>query len=282
MNNAETRPRFLNQCLLLTQHLGRRLYRKLHQSRTSVAWLLVSMGLFLLLWEIASLLFNNPTLLPAPWAVLEGFFALMRDGSLLVDIQASLQRVFVGFLIASAIGAPSGIFLAYFYVPRQIMVPIVTLLRPIPPIAWIPLAILWFGIGNASSYFITAIAAFFPIFINSFAGGRAVERHHIHAAKCLGAKQTALFTKVLLPSALPLVWAGLRIGLGQSWMAVVTSELIASQSGLGYMIQANRINLETSYVLVGMVVIGILGSLMNATLGSVEKYIIPWKSEYLH
>jgi ABC-type nitrate/sulfonate/bicarbonate transport system permease component len=90
-----------------------------------------------------------------------GFFSLVRDGSLLGDIQASLQRVLVGFLIASMIGAPLGIFLAYFYIPRQILLPIITLLRPIPPIAWIPLAILWFGIGNSSSYFITAIAAFF-------------------------------------------------------------------------------------------------------------------------
>lgn len=282
MSNAETCLNGLNFCLRLGQTLGRSAYRKLYEFRTSAAWLIISMALFLLVWMIAAFLFNNPTLLPMPWAVLEGFFSLIQDGSLIADVQASLQRVFVGFLIASIIGAPLGIFLAYFYVPRQIMVPIITLLRPIPPIAWIPLAILWFGIGNASSYFITAIAAFFPVFINSFAGGRAVDRHHIHAAKCLGAKQTALFSKVLLPSALPLVWAGLRIGLGQSWMAVVTSELIAAQSGLGYMIQANRLNLETSYVLVGMVAIGILGSLMNAVLGYIEKYIIPWKAEYLH
>lgn len=281
MNNVD-RPNVLSKSLLLIQCCLKQLYRKLQESGVSAAWLMVSMFLFLSVWTIAASLFNNSTLLPAPWAVLQGFFALMHDGSLIEDIEASLQRVFIGFLIASIIGAPLGIFLAYFYVPRQIMVPIITLLRPIPPIAWIPLAILWFGIGNSSSYFITAIAAFFPVFINSFAGGRSVDRHHLHAAKCLGARRIALFTKVLLPSALPLVWAGLRIGLGQSWMAVVTSELIAAQSGLGYMIQTNRINLETSYVLVGMVVIGILGSLMNAALGYIEQYIIPWKAEYLH
>jgi len=282
MNNTEIPLHLPDRVLRLAQSSFRRLQYKLHESRASAAWLVISMMLFLLVWTVASLLFKSSTLLPSPWAVLEGFFSLVRDGSLLGDIQASLQRVLVGFLIASMIGAPLGIFLAYFYIPRQILLPIITLLRPIPPIAWIPLAILWFGIGNSSSYFITAIAAFFPVFINSFAGGRAVDRHHIYAAKCLGAKQAALFTKVLLPSALPLVWAGLRIGLGQSWMAVVTSELIAAQSGLGYMIQANRLNLETSYVLVGMVVIGILGSFMNAALGYIEKYLIPWKSEYLH
>jgi ABC-type nitrate/sulfonate/bicarbonate transport system permease component len=245
------------------------------------SWLAVSFVLFILVWSAISLLFNNAILLPTPRAVLTGFLALMKDGSLLSDIQASLKRVFIGFFIASCIAPPLGIFLAYFKIPRQIMLPIITLLRPIPPIAWIPLAILWFGIGDASSYFITALAAFFPIFINSFAGGKAVESQHINAAKCLGAKRVSLVIRIFLPSAMPLIWAGLRIGLGQSWMAVVTSELIAAQSGLGYMIQANRLNLETSSVLVGMIVIGSLGSLMNVALGYLERHIIPWKQEYL-
>ncbi|MBD2536448.1 ABC transporter permease [Nostoc flagelliforme FACHB-838] len=249
---------------------------------TNFRWLVISLVSFLLLWGTVSLLLNEPTLLPTPWEVFIGFFNLIKDGQLLTDIQASLQRVFIGFFIATCLAVPLGIILAYFYIPRQILLPIITILRPIPPIAWIPLAILWFGIGDSSSYFITALAAFFPIFINSFAGGKAVEHQHINAAKCLGARRFSLVTTIFLPSAMPQVWAGLRIGLGQSWMAVVTSELIAAQSGLGYMIQANRLNLETSYVLVGMVVIGILGALMNAALGYIEQYVIPWKPQYLH
>lgn len=263
-------------------HLSDKVIQKLFEFRKNLIWLFLSMLVFLAVWSLAALQFDNPVLLPTPWAVVQGFFTLVQDGTLAKDIQASLQRVFVGFLLASIVGAPLGIALAYFFIPQKIMLPIITLLRPIPPIAWIPLAILWFGIGNSSSYFITAVAAFFPVFINSFAGGRSVDRHHIYAAKCLGAKPPSLFFRVLLPSALPLVWSGLRIGLGQSWMAVVTSELIAAQSGLGYMIQTNRLNLETSHVLVGMVVIGVLGSLMNTGLGYAERYVIPWKSEYLH
>jgi ABC-type nitrate/sulfonate/bicarbonate transport system permease component len=130
----------------------------------------ISLVSFLLLWGTVSLLLNEPTLLPTPWEVFIGFFNLIKDGQLLTDIQASLQRVFIGFFIASCLAVPLGIILAYFYIPRQILLPIITILRPIPPIAWIPLAILWFGIGDSSSYFITALAAFFPIFINSFAG----------------------------------------------------------------------------------------------------------------
>ena len=157
--------------------------------------------------------------------------------------------------------------------------PIVTFLRPIPPIAWIPIAILWFGIGDPPSYFITAIAAFFPIFINSYAGGHSVRPEHVHAARSLGARPRALFARIYLPSAMPMIATGLRIGLGQSWMAVVTAELIAAHSGLGYMIQANRLALETGLVLVGMCVIGLLGAGMSVLLEIFERRVlVPWKT----
>ena len=138
-----------------------------------------------------------------------------------------------GFLIASSIAVPLALLMAFFKPLNLLLSPIVSFLRPIPPIAWIPIAILWFGIGDPPSYFITALAAFFPIFINSFAGGNAVRPEHVHAARSLGAGPRALFTRIYLPSAMPMISTGLRIGLGQSWMAVVTAELIAAQTGLG-------------------------------------------------
>lgn len=243
-----------------------------------VVWLAASYTLFILVWNAAAGTMANPVLLPSFGATLSAFGRVAADGSLATDVLASLQRVFVGFTIASAIAVPLAMLMSYFLALRQLMLPIVTLLRPIPPIAWIPIAILWFGIGNEASYFITALAAFFPIFLNSFAGGLAVEPRHIHAAKFMGAGRNALLLRIFLPSALPHIWTGLKIGLGQSWMAVVTAELVAAQSGLGYMIQINRINLETSSVLVGMVVIGILGSSMTAGLAWVERYVLPWQA----
>jgi len=242
-----------------------------------LCWLAASYGLFITVWNIAAGTLGNPVLLPSFGSTLSAFGRLVADGTLLKDVLASLQRVFVGFLIASSIAVPLAMLMAYFMILRRLMLPIVTLLRPIPPIAWIPIAILWFGIGNEASYFITALAAFFPIFLNSFAGGLAVEPRHIHAAKFMGAGRNALILRIFLPSALPHIWTGLKIGLGQSWMAVVTAELVAAQSGLGYMIQVNRINLETSAVLVGMVVIGILGSAMTAGLAWVERHVLPWQ-----
>lgn len=246
---------------------------------SGAAWMAAGLGILALIWTLVALRLNNPVLLPTPTVVLEGFYQLFADGLLLKDVVASLKRVFIGFLIASAIGVPLAMLLAYFVALRRLILPVVNLIRPIPPIAWIPIAILWFGIGDKPSFFITAIAAFFPIFLNSFFGGISVEDQHLNAARCLGAKKVSLVVRIMFPSALPMIWTGLKIGLGQSWMAVVTAELIAAQSGLGYMIQVSRLNLETSYVLVGMVTIGILGSLMALALTSVERYVLPWKQK---
>jgi ABC-type nitrate/sulfonate/bicarbonate transport system permease component len=241
-------------------------------------WALIGISLFLSLWTLASLRIGNAVLLPKPQSVLFGFVELVREGSLLSDILASLRRVIGGFVIASVIAVPLALLMAFFRPLNLLLSPIVSFLRPIPPIAWIPIAILWFGIGDPPSYFITALAAFFPIFINSFAGGNAVRPEHVHAARSLGAGPRALFARIYLPSAMPMISTGLRIGLGQSWMAVVTAELIAAQSGLGYMIQANRLSLETSLVLVGMCTIGLLGALMSVGLEALEKHVlIPWK-----
>jgi ABC-type nitrate/sulfonate/bicarbonate transport system permease component len=230
----------------------------------------------LLIWSVASGALN-PVLLPYPSAVLEAYGELFADGSLMRDMGASLTRVFGGFAIAASIAPPLALVLASSWTLRCLVLPIVTLIRPIPPIAWIPLAILWFGLGNPPSYFITALAAFFPIFLNSFAGGQALEPEHVNAARSLGARRGSLLLYVMLPSALPHITTGLRIGLGQAWMAVVTAELVAAQSGLGFMIQASRLNLETSRVLVGMTLIGILGASMTASLSMIErKLIVPW------
>jgi NitT/TauT family transport system permease protein len=243
-------------------------------------WTLAGVASFLAVWTLAALKIGNPVLLPTPDAVVSGFVDLIRDGTLLPDVAASMRRVLGGFAIAALVAVPLALLMAFARPVRLLLSPIVSFLRPIPPIAWIPIAILWFGIGDPPSYFITAVAAFFPIFINSYAGGQSVRPEHVHAARSLGAGRQALFFRIYLPSALPMISTGLRIGLGQSWMAVVTAELIAAHSGLGYMIQANRLALETGLVLVGMCVIGLLGAAMSGALEWVERTVlVPWRTE---
>jgi ABC-type nitrate/sulfonate/bicarbonate transport system permease component len=243
-------------------------------------WSIAGIAVFLGVWAIASSRIGNAVLLPDPSAVVSGFFSLLNDGTLWSDVRASMKRVLGGFAIASLIAVPLALAMAFSRRLGLLLNPVVIFLRPIPPIAWIPIAILWFGIGDPPSYFITAVAAFFPIFINSYAGGHAVQPEHLHAARSLGAGPRALFLRIYLPSAMPMIATGLRIGLGQSWMAVVTAELIAAHSGLGYMIQANRLALETGLVLVGMCVIGILGAVMSVLLEVLErKVLVPWKTQ---
>jgi len=245
----------------------------------NMAWAVAGIVLFLAVWTAASSLTGNPVLLPDPVAVVVGFISLVGDGTLLTDVQASMRRVLGGFAIAACAAVPLALLMAFSRRIGLLLTPVITFLRPIPPIAWIPIAILWFGIGDPPSYFITAVAAFFPIFINSYAGGHSVRPEHVHAARSLGAGPQALFMRIYLPSAMPMIATGLRIGLGQSWMAVVTAELIAAHSGLGYMIQANRLALETGLVLVGMCVIGILGALMSVLLEVLERRVlVPWKT----
>lgn len=235
------------------------------------------MAAFLALWTLVSHRLNSPVLLPPPIEILKTYGELIADGSLAGDVKASLVRVFAGFMIAASLAVPLALLLAYSRILRGLVMPLIAFVRPIPPIAWIPLAILWMGLGDPPSYFITAIAAFFPIFLNSFVGGSSLHEEHINAARSLGAKPAALLATVMLPSALPMIATGLRIGLGQAWMAVVTAELIAAQSGLGYMIQISRLGLETARVLVGMTVIGLLGALMIGALGMIERrLIVPW------
>jgi ABC-type nitrate/sulfonate/bicarbonate transport system permease component len=221
----------------------------------------------------------NPLIMPAPLDVLKSLFLMLLKGPLLVDIWSSTKRVFVGFLFASLVAVPLGITLGWNRSLSHYFLPVIELLRPIPPIAWIPLAILWFGIGDSSSYFITSLASFFPIFVNSFAGAKNVEKVYINAALSLGASNKLIATDILIPSTLPFIFTGMRLGLGVAWMSVIAAELIAARSGLGYMIQLHRMLLETQKVISGMVVIGSIGFAMNLFMLYLQKKFIPWKPD---
>lgn len=232
----------------------------------------------LLLWQtcVQSGLWNR-LIIASPIEVMKAILLMLRSGALIGDVAASLKRVFFGFTISMVVGVPLGLFLGSSKKVKPYFMPIIEVLRPIPPIAWIPLAILWFGLSDKSSYFITMIASFFSIFLNSYAGAEHVEQVHINAALCLGADRRDILKKIFLPSALPFIFTGIRVGLGFAWMSVIAAEMIAARSGLGYMIQLNRMMLETQNVIAGMVIIGFLGFMMNYLLLVLQKKMIPWK-----
>jgi len=217
------------------------------------------------IWQlVVTLTRPHVSLLPPPLLAAETFIDLLASGELFTHIGASLGRVLAAWAIATAIAVPLGLAMGYWRPFERIVDPAVELFRPISPLAWIPLAILWFGIGETGKIFIIFIATFFPIVLNTTAGVKGVDPVLIRAGRVLGCNDDAtLFRKVILPAAMPSIVVGFRISFGTGWAAIIAAELVAAQSGLGYMIADGMEILRADMVLVGMVVIGILGVLID-------------------
>ncbi len=242
---------------------------------------LVGLLLFFGLWELMSVVIlpridpNLVTLMPPPTSVLAGAWELIQSGDLFKHFKASLQREAVAFLYASA-AIPIGIVMGWSRTAQHLLEPVFEMLRPIPPIAWIPLAILWFGISDLQNQFIIFLGIFFPLLINTIAGVKNVEPNLIRAARCLGASELDVLVRVVFRAALPQIVTGVRVGLGVGWMALVAAELVGATSGLGWLISDARSVLRTDIILVGMISIGLAGLLIDQGLRWVAKKLLPW------
>lgn len=252
--------------------------RLLKQKSGELGFAIVSIfGVVALWWGLSAGGLMNPVLLPSPVDVAEAFWAAASDGSLLTHIYASMRRVLQGFLLGFIVAVPVGAFMSHSRLSTLLLDPIIEFLRPIPPIAVIPLAILWFGIGDFSKVFIIAYGAFFPILVNTLSGFSSVDKVLIRAAKTLGANQWHVFRDVILRSALTHIIVGARLGVGMAFIVLVAAELIASSEGLGFMINDARYNFRTDRVFVGIIVIGFLGLFLNKTLLFAEKRLLRWQ-----
>lgn len=236
--------------------------------------------IFFLLWELYCR--THPemqVLLPAPSDVVEGAWQLLKSGSLQRDIMASLKRVLIALALAAAVGFPIGIGLGISRTFQWFVEPVVNFFRPIPPLAWIPMSIIWFGIDDTQNVFIIFLGAFFPIVLNTMQGVRDVDPQLIRAARTLGAHRIVLVLTVVLPAALPAMFVGLRVGLGIAWMALVAGELVAATSGLGFLISQGRQLFRTDYIAVGMVAIGLIGLLLDAGIQLMGRLIMRWRED---
>jgi ABC-type nitrate/sulfonate/bicarbonate transport system permease component len=228
-----------------------------------------------------------PAFLPPPQHILTDFFRVIGSpyvgNTLIGHTLMSLKIVLGGFFMAILIGIPLGILMGWFKRIEAIVDPLFQLLRPIPPLAWIPLSLLWFGIGLQSKIFVIWLAAFVPCVINSYTAIRLTDPLLVKAALGLGVKkQRDLLWEVAIPSSLPVILGGVRIGLGAAWMTLVAAELLASDAGLGYMMQMARRALEPSVIILCMLIIGILGALMARGLRVLERRICPWVKQEEH
>lgn len=236
------------------------------------------LALLLAIWQFISTMVLDKTtsvLLPPPTEVVMGGWELIRSGDLFKHMIDSLKREAVAFCWA-LLAVPLGLSMGWWKAVNEQIDPLVEVLRPVPPLAWIPLSILWFGIGDTQNQFIIFLGMFFPILLNTIAGVKNIEPNLIRAARCLGASEGRILRRVVLPAALPNILTGVRIGLGVGWMALVAAELVGANSGLGFLINDARTLLRTDQVIVGMFTIGLIGLVIDRTIRIVGRRLLPW------
>jgi NitT/TauT family transport system permease protein len=238
-------------------------------------------GLLIAAWW-GTVIATRSAIFPTPWQVVTGTMELIQDGTLWEHIGASLLRVSTGFVLAVIVAVPLGLWMGWVRGAYATLNPIFQILRPISPIAWIPIAILWFGVGNASPIYLIFISSVFPMIVQTTAGVHTIERRYLRAAENFGVSRYTLFSRVVIPAVLPQIIVGMRIGLGVAWLVVVAAEMIALRSGLGYLIIDSR-NAGNRYdlVIAGMIIIGLIGLLLDGVMRLLEGLkLVRWR--YAH
>lgn len=217
--------------------------------------------------------------LPSPMEVLSALKDGLADGQVLINIADSLRRVILGFTTASVAGILLGLIFGYNKKISDYLKPLIEILSPIPPIAWIPIAILIFGLGDNSAYFIVFMGGFFPIFTNTYVGATSLPKIYQNTAASFEINKFVFFKKILFFYCLPYIFTGLRVGMGMAWMSVIAAELIGAQSGLGYFIQMNRLLLRTDNVILGMILIGVIGMILSRIITLLGDLSMPWREK---
>jgi len=243
-------------------------------------------------WQgAASLGWANAQVLPSPLAVVQKWIEYLQpaqpyaggnwlswvlSSELIGDTLSSMYRVLLGFAIGAGLALPLGLAMGASKRVYAWMNPLVQVIRPIPPIAYIPLSILWFGLGNPPAVFLIAIGAFFPVLMNTIAGVRHVDGIYLRAARNLGAGQATIFLRVMLPAAVPYILSGVRIGIGTAFIVVIVSEMIAVNNGLGFRILEAREYFWSDKIIAGMITIGLLGLAIDIGMNKLNNHLLRW------
>jgi NitT/TauT family transport system permease protein len=229
---------------------------------------------FLIAWQLFSDAFGVPALFPPPTTTFSTFVSLLADGSLLRDAAASMARILSGFLIGSLAGALIGLLMGYSRLVHAALDPYVNFLRFISAIAWISIFMLWFGIGELSKIALIVYATTFTVVVNTVAGVKALARNKIRAALSLGADHHQVFWFVTLPATVPYILSGMRLSLANSFLVLVTAEMVQADSGIGFAIISARIYLAPDIIFTGMIVLGLLGLLSDRGLALVSRLFL--------
>lgn len=247
---------------------------RLATSRAFIA--LRSFAVFIALWYLLALWNGNPIQLPTPFAVVAALAKLAADGELFEHALISTTRLVIALAVATVLAVPLGLLMGSNRKADAFIDPVIELLRPISGIAWIPLGIFMFGVGDTLPVFIMVYVAFFPLLLNTVAGVRNVDRKLISAANTMGVGRWGMLRHVVVPAALPTVMVGFRIAFASAWAAVIAAELIGAPSGLGFAIEWYRQLLMSPKVFAFIVVIGIVGYLCDLALRALQRRLTPW------
>lgn len=236
----------------------------------------------IIIWQlITTFQLVSPIALPTPISVWQTLISLLTTGfagqTIFTDIGVSALRILVGFLAAVIIGVPLGLLMGRSQVVFQIIDPFLQFIRPVPPLAYIPLLVVWFGINELPKIILILIGTLPIIIISTVSGVRSTPVQRIRVAQCLGATPLQLFRYTILPSALPEIFTGMRIGIGIAWSCLVAAEFIAADAGLGYLVQYAGNQLQVGIIFVGIIAIGLLGYAMELVIRGIERIAVPWK-----
>jgi NitT/TauT family transport system permease protein len=243
--------------------------------------------LLVLIWDRAVAI-SGTRLVPSPYQVavmmydfsFGGVYDDAFSGTILIHIWKSVQRVYGGFFLAALIGIPLGLMIGRIKILRQLLDPTISLLRPIPVTAWLPLSMIFFGLGPNAAIFLVFLGAFYPILLNTIFGVRSVDPRLFEAASMLGCKGTAMFREIILPAALPSIFNGLRIAHGFAWILIVVGEMTGVPTGLGSVVMDGRTLSRTDLVITGMIVIGACGFVTDRIIVAISNHFLRWSPQH--
>ena len=261
--------------------LAARWYRLNKESLRAVAIGAISLFVFLVVWHLLTtyrvVFFVRFTNVPAPLEVYASFTKAIHDPKFLLHIVLSCRRILIGFSLAAVVGVPLGLVMGRFKLIHEIIFPVAEVLRPIPAIAWVPMAIMLWPTNEQSIVFITFLGSFFPILVNTLHGMSLVDPVLVRAAQCLGARESSIFREVYFPASLPHIFTGLTVGMGVAWVSLIAAEMISGQYGIGYFTWEAYSLVQYADIALGMIAIGVLGLGSSLLIRGAGQLVMPWR-----
>lgn len=252
----------------------------MNEKTKRVAFGALGIFVFLCIWYVATKFTSLGRIMPDPVVVFSSFFKAfvvpIGTKSMALHILISLRRMLIPYAVGGVCGVVIGILMGWYKIADSIFMPYIQMLRPIPPIAWIPLSIIWFGFGEGSKYFLIFLACFFTIALTTYNGVHSVDDTLIRAARMLGAKDSQLFTTIVLPTTVPYIFSGLQVALGSAWATIVAAEMIRSSEGVGWLIVSGQDVGNMTQIMVGIVAIALTGLTITTIMRGVESKLCAW------